>query len=62
MDNKQLASSYETAKCCGFTGSFDEFKKMYDQYYSEIIENIKSAEPSLAKVEAVPHPFKKHNF
>lgn len=26
MDNKQLASSYATAKCCGFTGSFDEFK------------------------------------
>lgn len=62
MDNKQLASSYATAKCCGFTGSFDEFKKMYDQYYSEIIENIKSTKPSLAKVEAVPHPFKNHNF
>lgn len=40
MDNNQLASSYATAKCCGFTGSFDEFKEMYDQYYSEIIKEL----------------------
>ena len=59
MDNKQLASSYATAKCCGFTGSFDEFKKMYDQYYSEIIKELPTGENS---VDVIKNPFKRPSY
>ena len=59
MDNKQLASSYATAKCCGFTGSFDEFKKMYDQYYSEIIKELPTGENS---VDVIKNPFKHPSY
>lgn len=59
MDNNQLASSYATAKCCGFTGSFDEFKKMYAKYYSEIIKELPTGENS---VDVVKNPFNLSNY
>jgi hypothetical protein len=59
MDNNQLASSYATAKCCGFTGSFDEFKEMYDQYYSEIIKELPTGENS---VDVAKNPFNLSNY
>lgn len=37
MDTKDYVSAYAIAKICGYTGSFDDFKNLYDQYYSEII-------------------------
>lgn len=45
MDNNQIASLYATAMCCGFTGSIDEFKTMYSQYYSEIIKESQPLKP-----------------
>ena len=59
MDNNKLASSYATAKCCGFTGSFDEFKEMYDQYYSEIIKELPTGENS---VDVAKNPFNLSNY
>lgn len=59
MDNNQLASSYATSKCCGFTGSFDEFKEMYDQYYSEIIKELPTGENS---VDVAKNPFNLSNY
>ena len=40
MDNKEYASAYAIAKVCGYSGSFDDFKKLYDQYYSDIIKSL----------------------
>lgn len=59
MDNNQIASLYATAMCCGFTGSIDEFKTMYSQYYSEIIKELPTAETT---VEAVKNPFRRSNY
>lgn len=56
MDSKEYASAYAIAKICGYTGSFDDFKNLYDQYYSEII--ISLPDPVLDKVEAIPNPFR----
>ena len=55
MSDKEYASLYAIAKICGFNKTFDDFKKLYDQYYSEIINY--SPEPELGKAEAVPTPF-----
>ena len=55
MDTKDYVSAYALAKICGYTGSFDDFKNLYDQYYSEIIES--SPEPEPCKAEAIKHPF-----
>lgn len=56
MDFKEYASAYAIAKICGYTGSFDDFKNLYDQYYSEIIMSL--PDPVLDKVEAIPNPFR----
>lgn len=55
MDSKEYASAYAIAKICGYTGSFDDFKNLYDQYYSEIVNSL--PDPVLDKVEAIPNPF-----
>lgn len=57
MTSKEYASAYSIAKICGFSGTLDDFKNLYDQYYSEIIESLSEGEPQLAKVEAVANPF-----
>ncbi len=56
MDSKEYASAYAIAKICGYTGNFDDFKNLYDQYYSEIIMSL--PDPVLDKVEAIPNPFR----
>ena len=56
MSTEQIASLYATAKICGYNGSFDDFKKLYDQYYSEIVDSL--PEPALAKAEAATNPFR----
>ena len=56
MDSKEFASAYAIAKICGYSESFDDFKNLYDQYYSEIITSL--PEPDSAKVDAVPNPFR----
>lgn len=55
MDSKEYASAYAIAKICGYTGNFDDFKNLYDQYYSEIVNSL--PDPVLDKVEAIPNPF-----
>lgn len=55
MDSKEYASAYAIAKICGYTGSFDDFKNLYTQYYSEIVNSL--PDPVLDKVEAIPNPF-----
>ena len=57
MDSKEYASAYAIAKICGYTGSFDDFKNLYDQYYSEIINSLPEEKPQLAKSEAINNPF-----
>lgn len=56
MDSKEYASAYAIAKICGYTGSFDDFKNLYYQYYSEIVNSL--PDPVLDKVEAIPNPFR----
>lgn len=55
MDSKEYTSAYAIAKICGYTGNFDDFKNLYDQYYSEIVNSL--PDPVLDKVEAIPNPF-----
>lgn len=55
MDSKEYASAYAIAKICGYTGNFDDFKNLYTQYYSEIVNSL--PDPVLDKVEAIPNPF-----
>ena len=33
-------SEFAVAKICGYDGSFDDFKKLYDQYCNEIERSI----------------------
>lgn len=56
MDSKEYASAYAIAKICGYTKNFDDFKNLYDQYYSEIVNSL--PDPVLDKVEAIPNPFR----
>lgn len=56
MDSKEYASAYAIAKICGYTGNFDDFKNLYTQYYSEIVNSL--PDPVLDKVEAIPNPFR----
>lgn len=62
MDNKEYASAYAIAKICGYSGSFDDFKKLYDQYYSDIIESLPEEKPEPAKVEACKNPFSSRKY
>lgn len=57
MDVKDYVSAYAVAKICGYAGTFDVFKNLYDQYYSEIIKSLPEEKPESAKVEAVANPF-----
>ena len=57
MDNKEYASAYAIAKICGYSGSFDDFKKLYGQYYSDIIKSLPEEKPELARAEACKNPF-----
>lgn len=57
MDSKEYASAYAIAKICGYTGSFDDFKNLYDQYYSEIVNSLPEEKPQLVKAEAIRNPF-----
>lgn len=57
MDSKEYASAYAIAKICGYTGSFDDFKNLYTQYYSEIFNSLPEEKPQLAKAEAISNHF-----
>jgi len=57
LDSKKYASAYAIAKICGYTGSFDDFKNLYTQYYSEIFNSLPEEKPQLAKAEAISNPF-----
>lgn len=58
MDSKEYASAYAIAKICGYTGSFDDFKNLYTQYYSEIINSLPEEKPDQAKCEATINPMR----
>ena len=58
LDTKEYASAYAIAKICGYSGSFDDFKNLYDQYRSEIIQSLPEENQRPAKVEAVSNPFR----
>lgn len=58
MDSKEYASAYAIAKICGYTGSFDDFKNLYDQYYSEIVNSLPEKKPDQAKCEAAINPMR----
>ena len=57
MDSKKYASAYAITKICGYTGSFDDFKNLYDQYYSEIVNSLPEEKPQLAIAAAINNPF-----
>lgn len=58
MAAEKYVSAYAIAKICGYNVSYDDFKKLYDQYYSEIISSLPTEEPQLAKIEAASNPFR----
>lgn len=58
MDSKEYASAYAIAKICGYTGSFDDFKNLYYQYYSEIVNYLPEEKPDQAKCEAAINPMR----
>lgn len=58
MTAEKYISAYATAKICGYNGSYDDFRKLYDQYYSEITSSVSAEEPQLAKAEATNNPFR----
>lgn len=58
MDTKDYVSAYAIAKICGYTGSFDDFKNLYVQYYSEIIKALPEEKPEPARCEAVINPMR----
>lgn len=58
MTAEKYVSAYAIAKICGYNGSYDDFRKLYDQYYSEITSSISAKEPQLAKAEAASNPFR----
>lgn len=58
MDSKEYTSAYAIAKICGYTGSFDDFKNLYTQYYSEIVNSLPEEKPDQAKCEATINPMR----
>lgn len=62
MDNKEYASAYSIAKICGYSGSFDDFKKLYDQYYSDIIKSLPEEKPEPARAEAAINTMSSKRF
>lgn len=59
MDN--YISEFAVAKICGYDGSFDDFKKLYDQYCNEIESSVPQEKPQPVKVEAVTNPFRNNS-
>ena len=55
-------SEFAVAKICGYDGSFDDFKKLYDQYCNEIESSVPQEKPQPAKVEAVTNPFRNNSL
>ena len=62
METEIIVASYTTAKICGYKGSYYDFKKLYDQYYSETINSLPTEEPQLAKVEAINNPLRNSKY
>ena len=62
METEIIVASYTTAKICGYKGSYDDFMKLYDQYYSETINSLPTEEPQLAKVEAINNPLRNSKY
>ena len=58
METEIIVASYTTAKICGYKGSYDDFKKLYDQYYSEIVNSLPEEKPDQAKCEATINPMR----
>lgn len=58
MTAEKYVSAYATAKICGYNGSYDDFKKLYDQYYLEIINSLPNEKPQLAEIKATNNPFR----
>ena len=54
-------SEFAVAKICGYDGSFDDFKKLYDQYCNEIERSIPQEKTQSAKVEAITNPFRNNS-
>ena len=54
-------SEFAVAKICGYDGSFDDFKKLYDQYCKEIERSVPQGKPQSAKVEAITNPFRNNS-
>lgn len=59
MDN--YISEFAVAKICGYDDSFDDFKKLYDQYCNEIESSVPQEKPQPVKVEAVTNPFRNNS-
>lgn len=58
MDTKDYAVAYTIARICGFTGQFDDFKNLYGQYYSSLIEALPEEKPEPAKCESAINPMR----
>ncbi|CUO85744.1 Uncharacterised protein [[Eubacterium] contortum] len=56
MTNEQIANAYAITKVLGSDLSFDEFQKIYSEYYTESINELNSR-LEYAKCEAVERPF-----
>lgn len=54
-------SEFAVSKICGYDGSFDDFKKLYDQYCNEIERSVPQEKPQPAKVEAITNPFRNNS-
>ena len=54
-------SEFAVAKICGYDGSLDHFKTLYDQYCNEIERSIPQEKPQSAKVEAITNPFRNNS-
>lgn len=61
MDAKDYVSAYAIAKICGYAGTFDDFKSLYDQYYSEIIKSLPEEKTEPARCEAATNPMRSKN-
>ena len=54
-------SEFAVAKICGYDGSFNNLKKLYDQYCNEIERSIPQEKQQPAKVEAITNPFRNNS-
>lgn len=51
----EIVSAYANAKVLGYEKSFEEFSKLYSQYYNETLKEIDDKNPNIAV--AVQNPF-----